>query len=106
MFPNSVPTTFAQKQRNLRSYLVVAERGVGIRKQPRFNAKVSNGPLKDETVEVCGRLLVGETRFLRLANGKGWVFEANAQGREMMALRATTSLRESHWTAPGGLCLS
>lgn len=58
-------------------YSIVAERGVGLRSRCSFSssAKAGTGPLKGALVEISQRLRFGESTFLRLKDGSGWIFD-------------------------------
>lgn len=66
-------------------YRVIAQKGIGIRNRPSFHLSsdpeygVDNG----EVIHTCQRLVLGETTFLRLADGRGWVFDKK-HGRQML----------------------
>ena len=78
-------------------YLVTAERGVALRSRAAFSerAKVTRngafgtsfwgagGPERGEILSCSERLRCGETDFLRLSNGKGWVFDIK-NGRRIL----------------------
>lgn len=58
-------------------YMVLAKKGVGIRGRPSFlqSAIVCRGPEEGEYFATCQRIVFGDTTFLRLADGSGWVFD-------------------------------
>jgi hypothetical protein len=66
-------------------YVVTAEKGVALRNRCSFSdtSKVGRGPEKGALCEVKERVKCGETTFLRLANGSGWVFDKK-NGRSML----------------------
>ena len=65
------------------SYFVVANRGVAIRPMPTFAFPegTKEGPKQNEKCKVSARLKVGRTAFLKLADGTGWIFDTNREGR-------------------------
>lgn len=66
-------------------YVVTAEKGVALRMRCSFSdsSKVGRGPEKGALCEIKERVRCGETTFLRLANGSGWVFDKK-NGRSML----------------------
>lgn len=66
-------------------YVVTAEKGVALRMRCSFSesSKAGRGPEKGALCEVKERVKCGETTFLRLANGSGWVFDKK-NGRTML----------------------
>lgn len=68
------------------SYVVVAARGIAIRGRPSFNegAKIAEGPGCGETVACSESIRCGGTCFLKMANGRGWLFDVNRHGKRVM----------------------
>lgn len=58
-------------------YRVLVEKGVAIRSRCSFaeNAKTGIGPLGGELVECNQRVRCGETTFLKMSDGRGWLFD-------------------------------
>lgn len=58
-------------------YRVVAPKGVGLRARASFgeSAKATRGPDCGATIHCSERVKCGETAFLKLADGRGWVFD-------------------------------
>eukprot|EP00746_Dinoflagellata_sp_MGD_P000180 gnl/MRDRNA2_/MRDRNA2_100322_c0_seq1.p1 gnl/MRDRNA2_/MRDRNA2_100322_c0~~gnl/MRDRNA2_/MRDRNA2_100322_c0_seq1.p1 ORF type:complete len:849 (+),score=160.07 gnl/MRDRNA2_/MRDRNA2_100322_c0_seq1:98-2644(+) len=77
------------------SYQVRAEKGIALRMRCSFSdaAKAGHGPSKGEIVRVKERLQCGETTFLRLADGTGWVFDKK-NGRQMLDLIGPKDVHE------------
>lgn len=58
-------------------YQVVAPKGVALRARASFSAtaKAQRGPDYGAVIDCCERVRCGETAFLKLSNGSGWVFD-------------------------------
>jgi len=69
-------------------YTVVAKAGIAIRATATVtnNYVQTRGPIYGEEVAISGRVRCGPTMFLKLADGRGWLFETK-NGRQMMALQ-------------------
>lgn len=65
------------------TYDIVADKGVALRDWPSNLATTGPGPKKGEQVHICARLVVGGQTFLRLSDGKGWVFDKNKDGKSV-----------------------
>lgn len=59
------------------AYRVLIDKGVAIRSRCSFaeNAKISTGPLGGEIVQCNERVRCGETTFVRMTDGRGWLFD-------------------------------
>lgn len=58
-------------------YQVVAPKGVALRARASFSttAKAQRGPEYGAVISCCERVRCGETAFLKLSDGSGWVFD-------------------------------
>lgn len=66
-----------QVDKGLWYYSVVAEKGVALRSRCTFSesSKIAKGPLKGALCEVTERVRVGESTFLKMKDGSGWIFD-------------------------------
>lgn len=121
------PSSVSAKQQRLRMmpiqvdkglwyYTVVADRGVALRSRCTFseNSKVGKGPLKGALCEVTQRVRAGESTFLYLKDGSGWVFDVKNGKRivegpiEMQVLPPSSmaTVRGQECDRKGGINLS
>jgi len=69
------------------AYRVVAKRGIGVRARSTLsdNAKCVRGPNCGEHVDIEERVICGSTAFLKMSDGRGWLFDVK-KGKQLMIL--------------------
>lgn len=80
-------------------YRVIAPKGIGIRSRPSLlqKAVACRGPECGDLVKTSERIAVGDMAFLRLADGRGWIFDKK-NGKTMVA----GPIQDSPGNSPSG----
>jgi hypothetical protein len=81
-------------------YTVTAASGIALRTRCSFSdsTKCGEGPLKGSLIEVCERLKVGDTTFLKLKDCGHWIFDSK-HGRKLLSGPADVQEHSPCWKA-------